>query len=145
MGGKHLTVSCTLAKNGYGVISQALIDSGANGFVFIDTCCAVDIAKFLGLKTQRLPRAVPVKGYDGQRGQPVTHYLRLHLSVDRRRQYNVPLLILDLGSHDLILGHKWLAFLDILVDVRRRCLVWPRELKPSTSVIKEIVITRESL
>ena len=71
MGGKHLTVSCTLAKNGYGVISQALVDSGANGFVFIDTCCAVDIAKFLGLKTQRLPRAVPVKGYDGKGGQPI--------------------------------------------------------------------------
>ena len=145
MGGKHLTISCTLAKNGYGVISQALIDSGANGFVFINTCCAVDIAKFLGLKTQRLPRAVPVKGYDGQRGQPVTHYLRLHLSVDGRRQYNVPLLILDLGFHDLILGRKWLAFLNILVDVRRRRLIWPRELEPSTSVIKEVVITRESL
>lgn len=145
MGGKHLAISCTLAKNGYGVISQALIDSGANGFVFINTCCAVDIAKFLGLKTQRLPRAVPVKGYDGQCGQPVTHYLRLHLSVDGRRQYNVPLLILDLGFHDLILGRKWLAFLDILVDVRRRRLIWPRELEPSASVIKEVVITRESL
>ena len=145
MGGKHLTISCTLASNGYGVISQALIDSGANGFLFIDTQCAIDIAKFLKLKAKRLPRAVPVKGYDGQRGQPVTHYLRLHLSVDGRRQYNVPLLILNLGSYDLILGRKWLAFLDILVDVRRRRLVWPRELEPSTSVIKEIVVTRDSL
>ena len=31
------------------------------------------------------------------------------------------------------------------MDVRRRRLIWPRELEPSTSVIKEAVITRESL
>jgi predicted aspartyl protease len=116
MGGTHLTVSCTLSNNGYGVVTRALIDSGANGFVFVDTRCAVDVARFLGLKTRRLPRSVPVKGYNGTQGQPITHYIRLHLTVDQRRQYNIPLLILDLGSHDMILGRKWLAFFNILVD-----------------------------
>jgi predicted aspartyl protease len=145
MGGKHLTIPCTLSKNGYGVTSQALIDSGANGFVFIDTLCAIDIARFLNLKAQRLPRTVPVKGYDGKAGTPLTHCLRLHLTIDGRRQYNVPLLILDLGSHDLILGRKWLALFDILVDARRYCLHWPAYLQPSQSVVKEIVVARPSL
>ena len=144
MGGTHLTVSCTLSNTGYGVVTRALIDSGANGYVFIDTQCAVDVARFLNLKTRRLPRAVPVKGYNGEGGQPITHYLRLHLTVDRRRQYNIPLLILDLGSHDLILGRKWLAFFNILVDARNACLRWPKELEPSYSVVKEIKVQRSS-
>lgn len=126
-------------------MTRALIDSGANGFVFIDTQCAVDIARFLSLKTRRLPRTVPVKGYNGREGQPITHYLRLHLTVDRRRQYNLPLLILDLGSHDMILGRKWLAYFNILVDARGSRLVWPKELQPSYSAIKEIKVLRTSL
>jgi predicted aspartyl protease len=127
------------------VSSRALVDSGANGFVFIDRQCAVDIAQFLNLKAYRLPRSVPVKGYNGEGTQPVTHYLRLHLTIDQRRQYNLPLLILDLGSHDLILGRKWLAFFDILVNARRACLHWPKELEPSYSVVKEIKIPRSTL
>jgi hypothetical protein len=123
MGGTHLTVSCTLNNNRYGVVTCALIDSRANGFVFIDTQYTVDIARFLGLKTRRLPRSVPVKGYNSKEGQPITHYLQLHLTVDRRQQYNLPLLILDLGSHDIILGRKWLAYFNILVDARRACLL----------------------
>ena len=106
IGGDHLTTTCTIAKNRYSVVSQALIDSRANGFVFIDTLCAVDVAKYLGIKAQRLPHTISVKGYNGQAGEPITRYLRLHLMVDGRRQYNVPLLILDLGAHDLILGRK---------------------------------------
>ena len=82
MGGTHLTISCTLSNNGYGVVTRALIDSGANGFVFINTQCAVDVARFLHLKTHRLPRSVPVKGYNGESSQLITHYLRLHLTVD---------------------------------------------------------------
>ena len=74
MGGTHLTISYTLSNNGYGVVTRALIDSRANGFVFINTQCAVDIARFLHLKTHRLPQSVPVKGYNGEQ-QPTDHSL----------------------------------------------------------------------
>ena len=88
---------------------------------------------------------IQVKGYDGRPGKPVTHYIRLHLTVDQRRQYNVPLLILDLGSHDIIIGRKWLAYFDVLPDCRRRRLVWPDKLPPSYSVAKEIRWNRQDL
>jgi hypothetical protein len=45
-----LTVSCTIAHNRYAVKLNVLADSGANGFVFIDTLCAINIAKFLNVK-----------------------------------------------------------------------------------------------
>jgi hypothetical protein len=80
-----LTIPCTLSHNGYSVKLKALADSGANGFVFIDTLCAIDIAKFLSLKVQRLPRAINVKGYNGKVGNAITYILRLHLTIDGRR------------------------------------------------------------
>jgi predicted aspartyl protease len=113
---------CTIAHNRYTVKLNALADSGANGFVFIDTFYAIDIAKFLNVKAQRLPRPINVKGYDRKAGSVITHILRLHLTINGRRQYHIPLLILDLGSHDCILGRKWFVFLGVLIDTKRYCL-----------------------
>jgi predicted aspartyl protease len=145
MGGQHLTIACMLSTNGTSVASRALIDSGANGFIFVNTLFAIDLARSFNITTTRLPSPIQVKGYDGKPGKPVAHYIRLHLTVDQRRQYNMPLLVLDLGSHDIIIGRKWLSYFDVLPDCRRRCLVWPAKLPPSYSVAKEIRWNRQDL
>jgi hypothetical protein len=103
------------------------------------------MAKFLGLKAQRLPTAINVKGYNGKAGNSITHILRLHLTIDGRRQYNVPFLILDLGSHDCIIGRKWFEYFNVLIDAKERCFYWPQHLNPSYSVVKEILVQREAL
>lgn len=145
MGGPHLTVPCTLSKNGQAVKTKALTDTGANGFGFIDTLFAVDLAKFLGTKAQKLSKAIAVKGYNGDSGNSITHILRLHLTIDGRRQYNLPLLILDLGTHDVILGRKWLANFNVLVDAANHCLLWSEDQKPSYSATKEIKVKRAAI
>lgn len=106
MGGNHFTVPCTISRNGYGINLDALADTGANEFAFIDTACAIDVAKVLDIKATRLEKPITVKGFDGKRGKVVTHILILHLSIDGRRQTNIPFCILDLGNHDIILGLK---------------------------------------
>jgi hypothetical protein len=50
MGGRHFIVPCTLSKNRYGITLSALVDSGANGFVFMDTAYTNNISIFLNLK-----------------------------------------------------------------------------------------------
>ena len=69
----------------------------------------------------------------------------LHLKINGQRQYNLPLLILDLGNHDLILGWGWLVNFWILVDAANRCLQWPEDLQPSYSAIKEVVIKQTAI
>jgi predicted aspartyl protease len=49
IGGLPLTVSCTLVKNGIGIDLNVLIDTGANGFVFIDLTLTDQLCKGLGL------------------------------------------------------------------------------------------------
>ena len=145
MGGKHLTITCKLSLNGHSVTLRALIDCGANGYLFLNTLCAYDLAPFLGTKFQRLPRDYYVKGYDEKSQTSVSHFTRAHLTVDGRRQYNAPFLVLNLGSHDMILGRKWLAQFDIGIDCRRRRLIWPKGYGPSHSMIRELETTRENL
>jgi hypothetical protein len=70
-----LTVPCTIAHNEYVVKLNALADSGANGFVFINTFYTIDIAKFLNVKAQRLLCLINVKGYDRKAGSAITYIL----------------------------------------------------------------------
>ena len=145
MGGKHLTVPCTLSRNEVTVQTYALADTEANGFMFINTLFTVNLAKYLNIKAQWLLKPLTVKGYNGQNGNPITHILRLHLKIDGQRQYNLPLLILDLGNHDLILGWGWLVNFWILVDAANCRLRWPEDLQPFYSAIKEVVVKRTAI
>src|SRR5690348_8057889 len=58
--------------------------------------------------TTRLPQPMTVKGFDGKYDNTVTHFLIINLTLDERRQADIPLCILDIGSHDIILGQKWM-------------------------------------
>jgi len=86
-----------------------------------------------------------VKGYDGRPGKPISEILILHLEIDGHRQKDVPMLILDLGSHDLILGKKWFDYFDIWLDVRNQRLLWPRTRPSEPTFTKEICTPRENL
>jgi hypothetical protein len=76
---------CTIAHNRYIVKLNALADSEANGFVFINTLYTINIAKFLNVKAQRLSCLINVKGYNRKAESAITYILRLYLIIDRRR------------------------------------------------------------
>ncbi len=145
IGGKHLTIPCTLSKNGYGIQLHTLGDTGANGFAFLNTPLAYDIAKFFDIKAKRLPFSVAVKGFNGEGSTSVSHYLQMHFTIDGRKQYNCPLLILDLGSHDMIIGRAWFEHFRVLLNIHDRKLLWPKDLPASYSVAKEILVSKESI
>ena len=107
-----------LSRNRYSIQTKALTDTRANGIAFINTLYIVDNANFLNLKAERLPNLITVRGYNRKAQNSITHFLWLYITIDRQRQYNIPLLILDLGLYDCILGCKWLEYFGILVDAK---------------------------
>ena len=145
MGGKSFVVHCTLSRNRYGVETTALADTRANDFALVDTKCATKLAEFLNIPVEPLPRPIPVKGYDSHKGNPIASILCAHLRIDSRRQYNVPFLVTDLGHHDVILGRKWLAYLNLLLDVWNRQLIWPATMPPTPTFVKEIKANLKTL
>jgi hypothetical protein len=145
MGGLPLTVPCTLAKNGIGLDLDILADTGANGFAFMDTVLADQICSSFNLQLRPLNQKIQAKGYDGRAGQVASYYLSMNLIVDNRKQYNLPFIILNLGTHDAILGRKWFEYFHVNPDVARRRLIWPKENVPVPSFIRMIRIPRSSL
>jgi hypothetical protein len=101
--------------------------------------------EYLNTLLEPLEKPILVKGYDGQAGKPITLILQVHLRVDGRRLYNMPFLVTDLGNHSMILGRKWMSYLNILLDVRNRQLLWPAAIQPTPSFVREITVTLESL
>ncbi|TVY12534.1 hypothetical protein LARI1_G009612, partial [Lachnellula arida] len=136
LGGKHFTFPCTVSLNGYAISTYSLIDTGANGFVFIDERFAQLLSKELGWEIKKLPSpSLPVKGYDGKQGTRITSFIRIHLTLDGRKIYNVPFLILPLGSHDIIIGKSFMEYFDISPIVAKRKLHWPPNHPKTTAVI----------
>jgi len=66
IGRKHFTIQYTISHNRYRVDLHALADTRANGFAFINTAYAIDIAKFLDIKATRLKEPISIKGFDGK-------------------------------------------------------------------------------
>ena len=131
MGGQHFSLACTLNTNGEGVKLRALADSGANGFVFINKSRAIELAKHFNIPISRLPFTIKVKGFDGETARtPVSHLLRLNLLLNGRKFLNIPLLIIDIASHDLILSRAFFAHFKIDLAVHNRKLIWPESIPP---------------
>jgi hypothetical protein len=145
VGGKSCSVPCTIFGNRFQVSSSALANTRANAFALVDTKCAQRLSKYLATPFEKLPKPIWVRGYDGSRVQAIATVLQMHIRVDRRRQYNTPFLIADLGNFDLILGRKWLSFLKLQLDVRNRRIIWPKDLPLTPCFVKEACVTIESL
>jgi hypothetical protein len=85
--------------------------------VFIDRQFALELSEYLHSPLLQLKKPCSVRGYDGKTESQATQYLQVHLTIDGNRQLDIPMLVLELGSHDLILGREWLSHFDIWLDV----------------------------
>jgi predicted aspartyl protease len=126
--------------NGIGIALQALADTGANGYLFLSRSLANQLVKSLGLSYYTLPHPLQVTGYDGKSSTRITQYLRLYLTIDGRRVYNAPFIVLDLGKHDCIIGVKLIRRFRLLLDPSRNQFKWPVQYPRTDSYSKDILI-----
>lgn len=101
------------------------MDTGAQGYLFLNSKIASSISVALRQPIRKLPYQVMVRGFKDQISSSVTHYIRLHLKIDGRKILNCPFVILDLGAQDCIIGLRWLKRFRIMLDTDRLRMVWP--------------------
>jgi hypothetical protein len=99
-----------------------LLDIRANGFNFLNTRVAIRITKLLNLKVIRLLSPIRVKGFDSKGGLLITYSLWANLTINKRKFFNMPFLILDLGNYDIIIGYQFFKKFYILLDLAERKL-----------------------
>ena len=141
MGGNQFLVPASLSMGGCGIKTRGLIDTGANGYLFLNRPLAVQLAESLGLRIRKLPYSTPIRGYDSQTHSQATQYIRLHLNIDGRRIRNCPLIVLNLGQQDLIIGNKWMKHFKVLLDPSRNRILWPSEYPPTPHHGRDILIS----
>ena len=145
VGRKSYTILYTLFYNRYQVLTSALANLGVNAFTLINTKCAIKLANFLNAPLEELPKLIPIYGYNGRVGLPIITILQIYLRVNSQRQYNIPFLIMDLKSYNIILRRKQLAYLGLQLNIRNRRLIQPKTISLIPSFIKEISIIIENL
>ena len=131
LGGPHFRTTSVAYLNGIGVRLNSLIDTGAQGFLFLNTSIAFALARSLRVPIRSLPRKVQIRGFKDTITSSATHFIRLHLRIDGRTILNCPFVILDLGQQDCIIGLRWLKRFRIKLDAEHHRLIWPSEYPPS--------------
>jgi hypothetical protein len=84
----------------------ALVDSGCEGYAFIDQ----DYARQAGLSLIPVTRPFPLYGYDGEEkhSRVIRHYVRCDLKSGTHVDKDAVLYITPLPHYPIILGHPWL-------------------------------------
>ena len=121
-----------------------MIDTGAAGYILLNRSLAKRIAQALSAQVRRLPYAVRVRGFKDDITTLVSEYIRLHLTIDKRRIYNCPIVVLDLGAHDMIIGNNLLKRFKIKLDPLSNRFLWPSAYPPTPTFTKEILISFDS-
>jgi len=84
LGGRAYLISCTLAKNGLSVTTaDALVDTGANGYLFINWRLVKKMEKFLGVRIKTYPATREIGGYNGSGRQEVDTLIKFDLDATR--------------------------------------------------------------
>ncbi|KAK2626439.1 hypothetical protein QTJ16_003614 [Diplocarpon rosae] len=104
---------------------SALIDCGANASSIINRKKLTSLAELLHPPTHHLKQPIPLQGFDGQPSEAIKQIIQCDFTIDNHTFKDQYLLAADLGSHDMIIGRKWLAENDVMVDCRRKKLYWP--------------------
>jgi predicted aspartyl protease len=136
---------CTISKNGLGIKTRTLIDTGANGYIFIDQKLAEKASQYLDTPITALPVSHDVRAFNGHRASPITHYIELNLHIDGRKQVKQPMVLVQLGGHDMIIGRAWAEKHNTLVDCQNRQLLWPDEPAPTKGWNKVITTHQRNL
>ncbi|KAJ5260703.1 Retrovirus polyprotein [Penicillium chrysogenum] len=105
----------------------ALGDTGVDSYVFINSSMVIILGKRFGLRVERLGCECLVRGFNGKLAELIRHMAFLTICIDRRIQRQIPILIVDLGRYDIILGRMWFAEHNVLLDCRRHRMIWPDE------------------
>lgn len=143
LGGKAFDLPCSIIINGFSFDTCSLVDTGANGFLFIHSALVALLAQHCSATIHRFPKSIPVKGFNGQEATPITKWISLSFQIDRRRFLRIPFLVADIGRHDIIVGRKWLDYYNVDLGIRSRRLLWPTDLPPQLHFDRHVHLTKE--
>ena len=100
-----LVVSCSLHFNRNSISTCAFVDSGGNGFGFVDSSFVQKFCLPVTILSQ--PRTLRVVDGRTSAGGKITHMAHFQIRIDKHFEY-VSFFVTKLGQFPIILGYGWL-------------------------------------
>jgi Retroviral aspartyl protease len=141
--GEAFVVKSKLVYNGMSVTLSSLADSGAGGYVFIRRQLAIQLSRRMGIPIEKTEDTLKLHGYDGTESKEIQEVFTCTLDVRGRRIVDTPMVVVEM-HHDIILGREWFARQDVLIDCKRRKLIWPDKRREYVAA-HELVLAKETL
>ena len=130
LGDRSFVCTCSIADNGLSLTTtDALVDTGAHGYLFISRRFADVVEKRLQVETQQDFTLAPVGGFDGKNCQKIYRAIRVDLKMQGFTNHGEWMLVID-SKHDILIGEMWLAKWDVYTDSRRKRLLFPTDRVP---------------
>jgi hypothetical protein len=124
MGGFPLVVHSTVSYNGMSLSTcLTLLDSGANGFLFVSVTFAKRLLKLLRLRRLTNFKPKVIGGFDGKLSQIIDIALVAHFKIQGRTVGEIPLMVVDMPV-DIIVGKHYMKYYNVGVDVPRNRLLF---------------------
>jgi hypothetical protein len=102
LGGKAFILPYIVSNNGLGIKTSSLINTGANGYTFINSKFIRIIKQFLDIKPTQLVLSCNIRGFNSKQAVSITYYIELILLINGRKVL-VPILVIGLGEYNIIL------------------------------------------
>ena len=118
---KPFTTPCTIIANEISRTYPALVDTGADGYSFIDTSLAHSLCETLDIDPVPLLKKKTVDGFGDGMLREITHAIYPTLKVAGDTQLTAPMLIVKLKNHPVILGRPYLK--RFWIDVENEQLI----------------------
>ncbi|KAK3331555.1 hypothetical protein B0H66DRAFT_466613, partial [Apodospora peruviana] len=107
--------------------TDALLDSGADIYLSVSRKFADKLKRLIHIKEQGDFNPRCVGGYQGGADDCIDSMMRAHFTVQNRTVEDDCMVVLPKQSHDLIIGWRWMAYWDVLLDCRDRRLVFHKD------------------
>jgi len=130
-------------RNGIGITTHTLPNTKTNRNTFINNNFDNKSHARLNVKIYKLSNEILILGFNSQSAKPITRLIVANIDVDSHLQTRLPILMVNIDKHDLILRRRFFKDNDVLIDCRRRRLIWPQE--PLYTAQKNLVIPRDLL
>ena len=114
---RSLVISCTLSFNDNRHRLEALIDTDATDYAFINKEIAQLVCNMLNMKLVFLLKSKSLTEFDDRHASSIIHVIYFKLTINLHFELTASLLIIDLNNHPIILEKSWMNRHEIILNM----------------------------
>ena len=103
---------------------KVLLDTGANGYGFVDILTARALCEGFHIEMIELPQKRSLRGFSGEQARPITHAVQVNVTVQDHSELEATLFVTTQGQHSIILGRPWMNAHGALLDPSTDSLIF---------------------